>query len=84
MYIPEGLLIGAIIGWVIWWGFSSFEEWSSDRRASKESDRQDKEFTKHHHYDDRRQRWVRNIDGAPLYEYGYGPPSVQPTEDNQK
>jgi nitrogen fixation-related uncharacterized protein len=74
MYIPEGLIIGAIIGWVMWWGFSTFDEWSSDRREMKEIDRHNKEFNKHHHYNERLQRWVRNSDGAALYEYGYGPP----------
>jgi hypothetical protein len=84
MYIPAGLIIGAFIGWVIWSLSSSLREWLSDRREFKEIDRLDEEFKKRHHYDDRRQRWVRNEDGAALYEYGYGPPSLQTNKDSQK
>ena len=36
MYIPGGLIIGAIIGWAIWSLSSSLEEWLSDRREFKE------------------------------------------------
>jgi hypothetical protein len=78
MYIPGGLIAGAVIGWVIWWLFSTIGEWLSDRREFEEIDRQDQEFNKTHHYDDLDQRWVRNVDGAVLEEYGYRSPSLPP------
>jgi hypothetical protein len=77
MYIPAGLITALVVGWVIWWFFSSLDEWLSGRREFKEMDRQNEEFNKHHHYDDNRQRWVRNVDGAALYEYGYSPPAKE-------
>lgn len=78
MYIPGGLIAGALIGWVIWWLFSTIEEWLSDRREFKEIDRQNEEFKKTHHFDDRYQRWVRTVDGAVLGEHGYRSPSLPP------
>jgi hypothetical protein len=79
MYIPAGLIIGAIIGWVMWWGFSTFDEWSSDRRDSKEFDRKNAEFKKYHTYNERRQLWTRNVDGATLTDSGnYILPAVPP------
>jgi hypothetical protein len=36
---PEGLIAGAVIGWVVRWFSSSLDEWLKDRRAFKEMDR---------------------------------------------
>jgi hypothetical protein len=46
----------------------TINEWISDRREMKEIDRDNKrlrkQFKKNHHYDEDRQQWVRNVDGA--------------------
>jgi hypothetical protein len=44
----------------MWWSLSLLDEWLKDRHAIKELDRHFKEFCKHHHYDERSQRWVKN------------------------
>lgn len=74
-YLPEGVIATAVIGGVMWRVFSSLEEWLKDRRERKEWVRQNEEFNKHHHFDDGRSIRVGNVDGAPLYEHGYGAPN---------
>jgi len=74
MFIAEGLIVGLVCVWVVWSLFSSVDEWLQGRRDRKQTDRDLEKFNKSHHYDDRRQRWVRNEDGAVLEEYGYREP----------
>jgi len=38
----------------------------AERRRKKAAARKIREFKKRHHFDERRQRWVRNIDGVIL------------------
>jgi hypothetical protein len=70
MYISLSALIA--IGWVTYCLVPTIDEWISDRRENKDIDRQNKEFEKSHHYDERQQRWVRNVDGAILCDGGDG------------
>jgi hypothetical protein len=42
-----------------------------------EAKRVTKEFAKDHYFDASISRWVRNSDGAALYEHGYGPPNPE-------
>jgi hypothetical protein len=66
MYISLGALIA--IAWLTFCLMPTIDEWISDRREIKELDRDNKRlraaFNKNHHYDERHQRWVRNVDGA--------------------
>lgn len=50
----------------------TIDEWISDRRENEEIDRRNREFEKSHHYDEGRQCWVRNVDGAILCADGDG------------
>jgi hypothetical protein len=77
MYISQGLITAIIVGGIFWGIVAFIEERLQARRENKEADRHREEFNKHHHYDDDRQRWVRNVDGAALYEYGYGPATLR-------
>ena len=77
MYIAAGLIGAAIVGWLMWSFFSSLGEWRSGRQVTMVAKRVTKEFVKHHYFDASISRWVRNSDGAALYEHGYGPPNPE-------
>jgi hypothetical protein len=63
MYISLGALIA--VGWVAYCFMPALDElFSGDRREMKEIDRKQKVFDRHHHYDERYQCRVRNVDGA--------------------
>jgi UDP-N-acetylmuramyl pentapeptide phosphotransferase/UDP-N-acetylglucosamine-1-phosphate transferase len=61
-----------IFGWVIAFGLMVYLATQAikrrllDRRRKKRALRKIREFRRHHHFDEKRQRWVRNVDGVVL------------------
>jgi hypothetical protein len=68
------LQIAIILGWLIAFGLMvhlvtrALKHRQLGRKHRKLAFRKIREFRRHHHFDDKRQRWVRNADGVVIID----------------
>ena len=68
------LQIAITLGWLIAFGLMAYlapqviKHRSSGRRQRKLRFRKVREFIKHHHFDRKRRRWVRSVDGVEVID----------------
>ena len=68
------LQIAITLGWLIAFGLMTYlvtralKHRLSGRKQRKLAFRKIREFRRHHHFDERQQRWVRNVDGVAIID----------------
>jgi predicted membrane protein len=67
------LHIAIILGWLIafclilYLATQAIKDRLLERRQRKRALRKIRKFRRHHHFDEKRQRWVRNVDGVVVH-----------------